>query len=80
MSEWISVEARPPPVVESFKDGTNYHGTVEGWFAQFYKNNARHTSLWTSDEGQRWMVSGGEGYGPAKVPPTHWRPYPDPPE
>lgn len=78
MSEWISVEERLPPIKERFTD-VNYHGEVEGWFAQYYKRNARHTCLWTSDKGQRWMVSSADGYGPAKEPPTHWRPNPDPP-
>lgn len=79
MSEWVSVEDELPPIKERFADA-NFHGEVEGWFPNYYKHNARLTSLWTSDEGQRWMVNSGGGYGPAKEPPTHWRPHPDPPQ
>lgn len=79
MTDWISVKNRLPPMQERFT-GVNYHGEVEGWFAQYYKRNARHTCLWIDDDGQRWMVNSADGYSPAKVPPTHWRPYPDPPD
>ena len=87
MTDWISIkDGGLPPIQERFEDA-NYHGEVEGWFAHFYKHNSRRTCLWTDHDGdgnsdsasQRWMVNGGEGYGPSSMPPTHWRPYPDPP-
>lgn len=75
MSAWIKVEDRLPPVVESFPDGTNFHGQVIGWFPYFYKMNDRKCNLWTSDSTKpRWMVQGGDSYGQAKEPPTHWQP------
>jgi hypothetical protein len=73
--EWIAVKDEIPPIVESFKDGTNFHGEVLGWFAYFYKENVRKTVLWTSDSTKpRWMVQAGSGYGASKEPPTHWMP------
>ena len=72
---WIAVADELPPISESFKDGTNFHGEVIGWFDQFYKYNDRTTALWTHPNTEpRWMVNAGGGYAKAKEPPTHWRP------
>lgn len=79
MTDWISVEDRLPPITEALKD-VNFHGEVDAWFPQFYKHNCRRTALWISDEGQRWMVNAGGEYAASREAPTHWRPYPDPPE
>ena len=75
MTDWIKVEDELPPDTESFKDGMHYHATVIGWFPNFYRHNARETSLWTCKGIEdRWMVSAGGSYGKAKEPPTHWTP------
>ena len=72
MTNWISVKDGLPPVLESFKDGTNYHGVIEAWFPHYYKNNCRRVTLWSSDETEpRWVVSQAEEL--PKDPPTHWR-------
>ena len=72
---WRLTAEELPPVAESFKDGMSYHDTVIGWFTYFHKDNARECALWTCEGiDDRWMVSGGEGYGKAKEPPTHWMP------
>ncbi len=79
--KWIACGQELPPVVESFNDGTNAHGSVEGWFPNFARHQRRDTYLFTHpDTGPRWMVSYGGGYGKAKEPPTHWRHYPGPPD
>jgi hypothetical protein len=79
VSEWVSVEDRLPPIVETFKDGTNYHGVVDAWFPHYHKMNCRRVTLWSSAEtGQRWSVNGAE-YGPSH-PPTHWMPLPEAPK
>ena len=73
--KWIKVEDELPPITESFKDGMNYHDKVIGWFVYFRKDNARECCLWTcKGVDDRWMVSGGEGYGISREPPTHWMP------
>lgn len=78
---WVRVQDELPPVIESFKNGMNYHGQVIGWFPYFYKSRDRKTTLWTCKNTKpRWMVSGGESYGKAKEPPTHWRLPIEPPE
>ena len=79
--QWIRVTDELPACVERFRDGTEYHGKVEGWFPYFAKNNRRDTSLFTHpEEPPRWMVSGAEGLARAKEPPTHWRRFPGPPD
>ena len=80
MIKWIEVKDELPPIVEGFKDGVNFHGQVIGWFPYFYKQNDRKTSLWTCEGTEpRWMVQGGDSYGKAKEPPTHWMPLLPPP-
>jgi hypothetical protein len=54
----LDVEPAPlPPIIESFKDGTNYHGNVNGYFAQFVEGRRwREVTLWTHAEtGCRWV-------------------------
>jgi len=73
---WVSVQDALPSIVESFRDGTNYHGLVEAWYHQFEKHNRRESALWTSDSTKpRWVVNGVA----QKIAPTHWRYYPGPP-
>jgi len=73
---WVPVEVALPDVVESFKDGTNYHGLVDAWYAQYDKHNRRESALWTSNTTKpRWIVGGVA----QKVAPTHWRYHPGPP-
>lgn len=72
---WRVTADELPPVVESFSNGMNFHGAVIGWFPYFYKHNDRDCALWTcKGVDDRWMVAGGDGYGKAKEPPTHWMP------
>lgn len=70
--EWVRVDDRLPPILETFNDGTSYHGEVEGWFPKFYKNKRRPTALWTHpDTGPRWMGNQGNAFVPIDAP-THW--------
>ena len=75
MIRWHAVADELPPIVESFKDGMNFHGQVIGWFPYLFKMNDRKCALWTCEGTEpRWMVTAGDGYGQAKAPPTHWMP------
>jgi len=73
---WISVQDALPSIIETFRDGTHYHGLVDAWYDQFEKHNRRESALWTSDSTKpRWVVNGQR----QKIPPTHWRYLPGPP-
>ncbi len=76
---WVACKGELPPVVESFKDGTNYHGAVLAWYPQFYKSNARNSTLFThKNTGPRWQIVGAGETN--ELAPTHWLPLIPPPE
>jgi len=60
-----------PRVLESFSEGTNYHGVVQGFFPQFLEGHQwRSAAVWSHpDTGPRWMIS---EFGRVD-PPVCWR-------
>ena len=68
----MSDAAKLPPVVETFSDGTNFHGAVKAFYSQFAEGYQwRDIIVWSHkdpDVSDRWLDSNVGELGP----PVNW--------
>ncbi len=65
-------DVKLPPVIESFDDGTNFHGAVKGFYPQFAEGHQwRNIVVWSHPDpnvADRWLDTNVGNIGP----PVNW--------